>query len=343
MMKKTGLSGKWGYGGVLAALVAFCLVMLPVTDAPAQQKRFTMAGAGIGSTSYVQVAALADVVTKNSKQIALTAQTTKGFVENARLVDTGETDLGVCGTTIIYPALRGIESFKEGKKENLRAMANAGAGAHSFVTLRSKNIKSIADLAGKRVNLGPPGSNTAYLGELTLKTYGIMDKVHKSSLGFAESASALRDGKIDAYSIAGDPPIPAVIETFALGDGVILPLDAEMAKKILSGYPMLSSTTITSSDYSALKAPVPVLGYSSYVIINQKVADWVPYEILGLMMKPDLTEKLIAVSHKWAVLKNKDAPELEGMEKIGLKLHPGAEKFWKEKGLKIPAAVSSLK
>lgn len=342
-MKNTRMSRWSGYSEVLIPFVALCLVLLPAVEASAQQKRFTMAGSGIGSTAYVQVAALADIVTKNSKQIALTAQTTRGFVENARLVDSGEADMGICGTTIIYPALRGIESFKEGKKENLRAMANAGKGAHSFVTLRSKNIKSIADLAGKRVNVGPPGSNSAYLGELTLKTYGILDKIHKSSLGFAESAGALRDGKIDAYSISGDPPIPAVIETFALGDGVILPLDDEMAKKIVSAHPMLSPDTITPSDYAGLKAPVPVLGYSSYVIVNQKVPDWVTYEILAVMTKPDLLEKIIAISHKWAVLKQKDAPELEGMEKIGLRLHPGAEKFWKEKGLKIPAAISTLK
>jgi len=324
-------------------VAVLCLVSLSATDAPAQQKRFTVGGAGIGSTAYVQAAAVADIVTKNSKKIALTAQTTKGYVENARLVNTGEMDMGMCGTTIIYPALRGIESFKEGKKENLRGVSSAGASTHSFVTLKSKNIKSIADLAGKRVNVGPPGSNTAYLGELTLKTYGILDKIHKSSLGFSDSAAALRDGKIDAYSVAGDPPIPAVIETFALGDGMILPLDDAMAKKIVSGYPMLSQVSIAASDYQGLKAPVPVLGYKVYLIINQKVADWVPYEMLSVMMNPDNLTKLIAISHKWAALKEKDTPELEGMEKIGLKLHPGAEKFWKERGVKIPAAISTLK
>ncbi|MBE0556880.1 MAG: TAXI family TRAP transporter solute-binding subunit [Proteobacteria bacterium] len=325
------------------SVAVLCVVSLSATDAAAQQKRFTMGGAGIGSTAYVQAAALADVITKNSQKIALTAQTTRGYVENARLVNTGEMDMAVCGTTIIYPALRGIESFKEGKKENLRGVASAGASSHSFITLKSKNFKSIADLAGKRVNVGPPGSNTAYLGELTLKAYGILDKIHKSSLGFADAAGALRDGKIDAYSVAGDPPIPAVIETFALGDGMILPLDDAIAKKIMSSYPMLSPVSIAAGDYQGLKAPIPVLGYRVYMIINQKVPDWVPYELLSVMMKPDNLDKLIAISHKWSTLKDKNAPELDGMANIGLKLHPGAEKFWKERGVKIPAAVSTLK
>jgi TRAP transporter TAXI family solute receptor len=326
-------------------ILFFCigLVLSFSTNALAQKKRVTVAGGSIGSTAYVQTAALADLVTKNSKKISLTAQTTKGYVENARLINTGETDFGVCGTTIIYPALQGTEKFKEGKKENLRAVINAGSSVYTFVTYKTKNIKTIKDLAGKRVNIGPPGSNTAYLAELTLKAYGVWDKVNKTQLGFNDAAAALRDGKIDCYNLAGDPPAPAVIETFSAGPGMIIPLEENMRLKIAKEHPVLAPTPVEPNTYQGQKEAIPVMGYQCYLLVNSKVPDWIVNELLSVMMRPDVMDKIILASHKWGELKEKDIPKVESMVKIGLKFHPAAEKYWKEKGVVIPGSISTLK
>jgi TRAP transporter TAXI family solute receptor len=324
-------------------IVCLGLILGFSTSASAQRKRVTVAGGSIGSTAYVQTAALADLVTKNSKKISVTAQTTKGYVENARLVNTGETDFGVCGTTIIYPALQGIEKFKEGKKENLRAVINAGSSVYTFVTYKTKNIKTIKDLAGKRVNIGPPGSNTAYLAELTLKAYGVWDKVNKTQLGFNDAAAALRDGKIDCYNIAGDPPAPAVIETFSAGPAMIIPLEENMRLKIAKEHPVLAPTPVEPNTYQGQKEAIPVMGYQCYLLANSKVPDWIVNELLSVMMRPDVMDKIILASHKWGELKEKDIPKVESMVKIGLKFHPAAEKYWKEKGVVIPGSISTLK
>jgi TRAP transporter TAXI family solute receptor len=323
-------------------LFAFVLVVGFAATSHAAQKRYTVAGATPGSTTYVSASAFADYITKNSKKLALTAQTTKGFVENIRLIDSGETELGFSAATNIYPALRGMPPFKEGKKKNLRGIINGGTSVISLVTLKSRGIKSIKDLAGKRVNFGPPGSNAAFCAGLTLKAHGILDKVSKSQLGYNDAGAALRDGKIDAYCVTGDYPGPVIIETFASmpNDAMILPFSDEMAKKISGEYPPLTPTEIPAKVYQGQTQPIPVLGYRSFLMAHPQVPDWVPYEILSIMLKPAAKDKLIQMAVKWEGLKDKDEAHLGDMAAIGLQIHPGAIKFWKERGYKIPTVKS---
>ncbi len=342
-MKFYGLE-RWSsfFQKTMIFLFAFVLVVCFATNGHAQKKRFTVAGATPGSTTYAAAAGFADYITKNSKKLALTAQTTKGFVANIRLIDGGETELGFSAATNIYPALRGMAPFKEGKKKNLRGVINGGTSVISLVTLKSRGIKSIKDLAGKRLNFGPPGSNAAFCAGLTLKAHGILDKVSKTQLSFNEAGAALRDGKIDAYVLTGDYPAPAIIETFASlpNDALILPWSDEMRNKVSSEYPPLTPTEIPAKVYQGQTQPVPTLGYRSFLMARPDVPDWVPYEILSIMLKPEAKEKLIQMAVKWEGLKEKDEAKLDNMAAIGLQIHPGAIKFWKERGYKIPTVKS---
>lgn len=327
---------------ILGILV--CLVMFSAGSAVAEKLKLSVAGAGVGKSSYIQAAALADYVSANSDKLSLTALTTRGFVHNTRLVNSGETELGFSGTTIIYPALRGVEKFKEGKCKNLRGVINAGASMHYWVTLKGRGIKSVKDFAGKRINMGTPGSNTKYLAEVTLKAYGILDKVSKSSLNAPGSAQALLDGKIDAWCIAGAPPAPPVIEVFSAKKGAMcLGVDDYIFDKILKQYKPLGRSKLPANTYGGQPKDVPVLGYQAYLLAHKDLPDWAVYQVLKMITRPEATKRLMTVSVKWKALKAPDMPKLEGMSQIGLKLHPGAEKFWKEKGLKIPANISTLK
>ena len=160
----------------------------------------------------------------------------------------------------------------------------------------------------------------------------------KSQLGYNDAATALRDGKIDAFCITGDYPSPAVIETFASlpNDAMILPFSDEMAKKISNEYPPLSPAVIPAKVYQGQTQPIHVLGYRSFLLARPEVPDWVPYEILSIILKPEAKDKLIQMAVKWEGLKDKDEAHMGDMARIGLQIHPGAIKFWKERGYKIP-------
>jgi len=328
---------------VLVFVIFICFVMLSTVNADAKKLSLSVAGAGVGQSSYIQAAALVDYVNKHSDKIALTAQTTRGFVHNARLVNSGDTELGFCSTTIIYPALRGIEKFKEGKCENFRGVINSGESMHYWITLKNKGINSIKDMAGKRINTGTPGSNTRYLGRLTLKEYGIYDTIHESSLNFPGSAAALMDGKIDAWCAAGAPPAPAVIEVSSAKDALIVGVDDYMFDKFIKKYPMFGISKLAANTYKGQTKEVPVLGYQAFLMAHKDVPEWIVYEILKMITTPQAAKRLITVSVKWKALKAPDIPKLKSMSQVGLKLHPGAEKFWIERGLTIPANISNMK
>ena len=322
--------------------LSFCLVLVCAAGALAEKKKYAIAGAGVGQSAYIQAAALADFVNTHSQKINLTPQTTRGYVHNARLVNSGSSDFGLCGTTVIYPAMLGTEQFKDHKCENLRAVINSGDSLHSWVSFRKTGIKTIKDMAGKRINLGAPGSNTRYIAELTLKAYGILDKVDATSLGFGGAAAALRDGEIDAWAAASAPPVPAIIENFTDRDDTFLvELEEAMIKKIMSEHPPFVKVKVPANTYKGQTKPVNCLGYPAYLLVNKNVPDDVVYEVLKLVTSPEGRKRLITISDKWKTLEDEDVPKFEGMANIKLKLHTGAEKFWKEKGLKIPAAVAA--
>lgn len=326
--------------GVLA--ISLCLILMLAAGAFAEKKKFTIAGAGVGQSAYIQAAAVADYISNHSDKISLSPQTTRGYVHNARLVNSGAADFGLCGTTVIYPAMMGIEKFDGSKCDNLRAVINSGDSLHCWVTLDSNGIKTIKDMEGKRINLGSPGSNTRYIAELTLKEYGLLDKIHGSSLGFGGSASALRDGKIDAWAAASAPPVPAIIEVFSSKDDArIVPVDDAMIEQIMSKYPPFVKSEIPANTYKGQTESVNCLGYPAYLLVNKDVPEDVVYEVVRLMYSPEGIKRLINVSKKWKTLEDKDVPKLKGMQNIGLKMHPGAEKFWKEQGVNIPPEISS--
>lgn len=319
--------------------ILFCFLMLFSTNAVAKKKIFSVAGAGVGQSAYIQAAGFADYVSKASQKMTITAQTTKGYVHNARLVNSGETDFGLSGTTVIYPALMGTDKFKEGKLTNLRAVINSGDSLHCFVTFKDRGIKSFKDLIGKRVNLGSKGSNTRYIAELTLKAYGILDKVHTSSLNFGGSAAAMKDGKIDVAAFASAPPVPAIMDLFSTKKAMILAVDDDMIAKMMKKYPAFVKSSIPPNTYAGQTKEANCLGYPAYLLAHKDVPDWAVYEAIKLMTSAKGKAALINVSKKWKTLHDADVPKLKGMSQIGLKLHPGAEKFWREYGCQIPSNI----
>jgi TRAP transporter TAXI family solute receptor len=338
MMKHNSL-----FKAILVLSILTFIIGFSAGSVLAQKLKLSVAGAGVGKSSYIQAAALADYVSSKSGKLALTAQTTRGFVHNARLVNSGETELGFSSTTIIYPALQGVEKFKkDGKLTNLRGVTYAGVSVHYWVTLRGRGIKSIKDFEGKRINLGTPGSNTKYIAEVTLKSYGILDKVNKSSLNTPGSAQALMDGKIDAWCIAGHPPSSSVIEIFSSKKGaMILGIDEYMFDPLLKKYKPFGRSVLPATTYAGLTKDVPVIGYISFLLAHKDVPDSAVYEVLQTISTPQAKKRLMSVSPKWEALKAPDLPKLKGMSQIGLKLHPGAEKYWRGKGLKIPANIAN--
>lgn len=327
----------------MIAAVFFSVSLVGFGAIPVQAQditRITVGGSGPGATAYILAGGLAELInTKiNHPKLRITAQTTKGFVANTRLVDSGQMDIGMSSTPLLYSHNRGLKPFKQ-KATKLRVGLPVGVSAHQWVTFQKTGIKTIADLAGKRVSIGPRGSSTAVQSERTLRAYGVWDSVKVNRLGWAEAARALQDGKLDAYGITSTLPTPAVVESDAQGKMKLLPIDKDKIEALAKEFPGYSPFTLKAGTYKGVKEDVLCLGYNFYLVANPElVPDWVMYDITKHLLDPKWRSFLLSLPTKgYAALDF--APDFENLSVAGVPLHAGVVKYWEEKGEKVPQAL----
>jgi TRAP transporter TAXI family solute receptor len=299
--------------------------------------RMTVGGSGPGATAYILAGGLAELINTKIKhpKLRITAQTTKGFVENSRLVDSGQMDMGMNSTPLLYAHHQGMAPFKD-KAKNVRVGLPVGTSAHQWATFKKTGIKTISDMAGKRVSIGPRGSSTAVQSERILEEYGILDKVKVSRLGWDEAARAMQDGKLDAYGVTSTLPTPAVVETAAQGELYLIPMAKDKLEILKKKYPGYFSFNLKAGSYEGQKEDVLCLGYNFYLIANKDlVPEWVMYDITKALLDPKWRSFLLSLPTKgFAALDF--APDLENLSVAGVPFHAGCVKYWEEKGVKIP-------
>ena len=332
------------YTAMVIAVVFFAVSLLGFVALSGAQTeeitRITVGGSGPGATAYILAGGLAELINTKIKhpKLRITAQTTRGFVANSRLVDSGQMDIGMNSAPLLYSHHRGLQPFKK-KATHIRVGLPVGTSAHQWVTFENSGIKTLADFAGKRVSIGPRGSSTAVQSERTLRAYGVWDKVKVSRLGFAEAPRALQDGKLDAYGITSTLPTPAVVETAAQGKLRLIPITKDIIEGLQKEYPGYSPFTLKAGTYNGQKEDVLCLGYNFYLIANPDlVPEWVMYDITKHLLDPKWRTFLLSLPTKgFAALDF--APDLENLSTAGVPLHAGYVKYWEEKGVKVPKAL----
>lgn len=297
----------------------------------------SVAGAGPSSLAYNLAAGVAQNTNTKTNKIRITAETSSGFVENIRLVGRGKTELALTGGPDVFNGLRSTGQFKgEPAYVDLRGVAVTYT---SSISLNAREgISKIEDLVGKTVSVGPPGSALTSVGELILNAYGITDKIKILRLSFDESARAFVDGTIDAF-VGGPPPYPAVMQAGAQKKINILPVDLEHIRKMQATAPVVP-VTLPAKSYDWMDKEVLTVGFLGYLIANKKVSDDAVYELLKVNLSPEGVAYL-KTSHKiWRMWDTPDYISRDGaFANEGLKLHPGAVRYWKEKGVNLPASV----
>jgi TRAP transporter TAXI family solute receptor len=270
--------------------------------------------------------------------VRVTAESSSGFVENVRLVGRGETELGITSAIQIFEAVRAKGSYSgEPAYTNPRGVAVTHTSSASIVA--REGINTIGDLAGKTLSLGPPGSLLGYIGELILDAYDLKGKVKTLRLSVSESSRAFVDGTIDAF-VGGPAPDPAVLEASAQKTAIVLPVDAEHIKKMQKSAPVVVEK-MPAGIYPWLKKDVVIVGFLGYLVANEKVSADAVYELLKTNLSPKGIEYLKANHRTWLMWETpKFITEDDAFAQEGIKLHPGAARYWKEAGVKLPAKIT---
>jgi uncharacterized protein len=295
-------------------------------------KQLSIATGGTGGVYYPLGGGFANILSKALPGVTATAEVTGGAVDNLKLIGTGKADLAFVQVDAAWDAINGLDKFSSGKLP-IQALVVMYANHMHVVTVDGTGIAKIEDLKGKRISTGSPGSATEVFAFRVLEAAGLdKDKdVKRERLGAAESVNAIKDKKIDAFFWVGGLPTAAVTDLAATPSTKIKLLDiAQLTEKMNAKYgPLYASATIPKATYTGMEADIANITVWNLMAVNASMPEALAYDLTKTMMEKRAD---LAQVHKEA-LNIKD--ENQSAKKAGIPWHPGAVKYFKEKGLKI--------
>jgi TRAP transporter TAXI family solute receptor len=303
--------------------ILFCLLI--AAGALGAQQRFVSIGTGgTAGTYYPLGGAMADIWNKNIAKMNATAQSTGASAANINLLSDGKIDVAIIQNDVGYYALNGIELFKDKVNPDLRGMACLYNETVQLIALESSGIKSVYDLKGKKVSVGAAGSGVEANARQILEAAGLSyADIRVQYLSFAESASNLKDGNIDAAFTTAGFPVAAISDLAVSKKSVLVPVDKEVLAKLMAKWSFYAPTVVPANTYNGITTPTPTVAVKAMLAVSAKLDATLVYEMLKTMFANG--PRLVAAHAQGANIKL--ATALEGMS---LPLHPGADKFFKE-------------
>ncbi len=292
--------------------------------------RLSVAAGGTGGVYYPYAGGIAAVLSKYMPGTDATAEVTAASVDNCKLVGANRADLGFSMADTAYDAYAGMGKFKN--KTPLACVAVLYTSSMHIVAVADKGIVKVSDLKGKKVSTGAPGSGTEVKALRVLEAYGLdPDKdIKRDRLGAAESGGALKDNKIDAFFWDGGLPTATILDLAATpGMSIVLLDHSDVVPKMVEKYgPVYFPKVIAKEVYMGMKENVTVAGVGNLLVCNAGAKPELIYDILKTMF--DHRDELIAIHKEAMSLTIADA-----VLGTSVPLHPGAVKFFKERGAKL--------
>jgi TRAP transporter TAXI family solute receptor len=312
--------------GLIVVLV-FC-----VSSAWAQKTvRLSIVTGGTGGVYYPLGGGMANIISKYIPYTEATAEVTTASVDNCRLVGAGKAELALIMADTGWDAYQGRAQFKE--KVPLRTVAVLYPNNMHVVTLEGKGIEKVTDLKGKRVSTGAPGSGTEVMALRVIEAFGLdpTKDMTRDKLGVSESAGALKDRKIDAFFWVGGLPTAAITDLGAT-PGIKMKLigHGDALTKMRETYgPIYVKGVIPAKTYPGQDGDVPITIVWNLLVCHDNMKGDIVYDIVKTFF--DHKQELITVHReaRWLSLE----PQATGGSPIPF--HPGAIRYFTEKGLKI--------
>jgi len=308
-------------------------VAIGATVAVAQTPAFFRIGTGGTAGTYYPVGGLiANVISGTNGGVpglVATAVASNGSVANINAINGGSSESGFSQSDVAYWAHTGTGLFEgKGKVEDLRVIATLYPETIHLVARKDANIKSVADLKGKRVSLDEPGSGTLVDARIVLGAFGLTEKDVKAEyLKPGPAGDRLRDGALDAYFFVGGYPTGAISE-LATSSGIsLVPITGPEIDKMLAEYQFFAKDTVPANTYKDVPE-TPTISVNAQWLTSAKQPDDLVYNIVKTLYNEKSRAALEAGHAKGKLVTLQTATN-----GLGIPLHPGAEKFYKEQGV----------
>ena len=324
------------------SIILFVMVSFAGKTYSAELSFFTIGTGGTAYTYYPVGGMIANAISKppGSREcgkggscgvdgLIASAVSSRGSVDNVNAIISGLRNSGFAQSDVAYWAYTGTGTM-EGKEpaKDLRTIAALFEEHIHLVTLKKSKIKSVKDLKGKKVSLDEPGSGTYVDALLILEANGLSEKdVQAEALKGNAATDALRNGKVDAIFVVAGYPTGALVELASSVSIKLIPIDGAGAKKLTDKHGFFSQSSIPEGTYEGVKSTSTVAVGAQW-FTSAKEDDDLIYNITKALWNAE-SRKLMDVGHS----KGKTITPETALAGVGVPLHPGAERFYKEAGL----------
>ena len=299
--------------------------------AAAQAQQFSIATGTTGGVYYPLGGAMGNILTKKVPGWAVTAEATAGSVANMHMIRDGKAQMALTQCDTAYDAIKGLDKFV-GKPVESRTLCVVYPNLVHFVTMEGTGINKLSDIKGKRISTSSPVSGSEVMALRMMDELGLkVADIKRERLSPAESTNAMKDGKLDGYFFNGGPPVAAITD-LAATQGVKMKLlpNADMVPALNKKYgPVFAPSVIKGKSYPGVDADVPVIAIWNVLVVPASMKDDQAYTIIKTVWEnyPDLLATHKAVTDM--------TPENQKQANSSVPFHPGAEKFFAEKGIKL--------
>lgn len=303
---------------------------------------FRIATGGIGGTYYPVGGLIAQAISNPPGSrpcdkggacgvpgLVAVAQSSHGSVANIQAIAAGHVDSGFAQSDIAYWAHTGTAIYLEsGKVEGIRAIASLYSESIHLVARKGSSIRSILDLAGKRVSLDEQGSGTLVDARLILSAFGLKEKnIKPFYLKPIPAIEKMKAGELDAFFIVAGYPANAVSELASAGGAELIPIEGPEIDALIGKYGFLTRGTIPAGTYEGIDE-VKTISVGAQWLVGERVDEELAYNITKSLWN-DTSRQLLKGGHPQG-----REITLEGaLDGIAIPLHPGAERYYREQGM----------
>lgn len=310
----------------MTAMVCVVLLLGCILTGCASATKMTMGTGGSGGTYYAFGGVLGQTI-KDSAGITVNVVTTDGSKANLLGIDAGNYQLATVQSDVMSYAWEGSRSFeKDGKVDSFRVIGGLYDEAVQLVTTNPE-VQSVADLAGKRVSVGAPGSGVYFNAMDVLQAAGLSESdIIPQNQSFSDSADALKDGKVDAAFIVAGAPTPAVTELCTTTGSRLVPIDGAVAEALIASCPFYTVCTVPAGTYEGQSEAVTTVAVKATMVVSASASEDEVYAITKAIFSDPAS-----IAHaKAAELSLESA--VSGMT---VPFHAGAARYFAEQGITV--------
>lgn len=320
----------------IACLVLMLSAIAGFSPAYAQKvDRLNFVGGPPSGVFGIFATGIGTYLSKNVPNLDVSVTATGGSVENIRRVNGGEAEMGLSFASDVHEAYFGQEQFKGKPLTNFRAVGVVFFGVAHAITFADSGIRTVEDLAGKRVAVGTPGSGTFASAERVFRTLGVWDKINRIPLLGAQAGEAMSDGKADAFFWTGPEPDRVTMEAATKKPIRAIDIYTPATKTdFFKQFPYFARYVFPAGSYKGISEDTSTVGIPVIWYVHKDLPASLVQKITDAAYNKDGNAHMLKVHAG-----SKDMVAQRALQGVTFPLHKGAEDHWRAAGIQIPDAL----